>query len=157
MLEFKTLLTAERILLPLHAETKEQAIRRLVAVLAETDSVSDAEQAVQAVLLREHTRTTGIGHALAIPHAKLPNLKRPAMAVGLASEPIIDFDSVDGRPVSVVVLLLSPQGQTAQHIQALARISRLLCVDAFRKRLLKAQSPDEAYRLICEEESSQVR
>ncbi len=74
------------------------------------------------------------------------------MALGIASDPI-DFDSVDKKPVSLVILLVSPLDQTGPHIQALARISRLMLDEDFKKALENAKSAKEAYDLMSERES----
>ena len=74
------------------------------------------------------------------------------IALGIAAQPI-DFDSVDNKPVSIVILLLSPLDQTGPHIQALARISRLMLDEAFRSKLQKATSPNEVCELFTSKEN----
>ena len=74
------------------------------------------------------------------------------MALGVTESPI-DFESVDGKPVSIVILLVSPQDQTGPHIQALARISRLMLDEDFKSDLEKAPSSEAAYKLISERET----
>jgi len=111
----------------LDVPTKEEAICALVARLASADvlSADDQAQTVAAVLRREELATTGIGRGIGIPHTKHPTVRRLAAAV--AHIPAgIDFDAVDGEPVFLVVLLLSPVGQTREHLVALEGVSRLL-------------------------------
>jgi len=74
------------------------------------------------------------------------------MAIGIAHEPI-EFESVDGKPVTILILLVSPADQTGPHIQALARISRLMLDEEFRQKLEKATSADEVYVLLNNKES----
>ena len=74
------------------------------------------------------------------------------MAIGVVSEPI-DFASVDGKPVTIVILLVSPTNKTGPHIQALARISRLMLDEQFKQELEKATSADEAYELLNNKEN----
>ena len=74
------------------------------------------------------------------------------MAIGIAGEPI-DFASVDGKAVKIVILLVSPADQTGPHIQALARISRLMLDEQFKQRLEKATSADEVYELLANKEN----
>ena len=69
------------------------------------------------------------------------------MAVGIAPEPI-DFAGIDGKPVGIILLLVSPANQTGPHIQALARISRLMLDEEFKQSLAKASSAEEAYELL---------
>ncbi|HAU38945.1 MAG TPA: PTS sucrose transporter subunit IIABC [Phycisphaerales bacterium] len=152
MAELKDLLSPGRIRAPLKETTKEGVIRELIDVLAAGDDLRDRDAALQAVLEREKTRTTGIGNGLAIPHGKTDAVGELVMAVGIAPTPV-DFESVDGKPVSLVLLLLSPLDKTGPHIQALARISRLMSLAEFRKKLSAAGSAQEVYDAICAEEA----
>jgi mannitol/fructose-specific phosphotransferase system IIA component (Ntr-type) len=74
------------------------------------------------------------------------------MAIGITREPI-DFESVDGKPVTIIILLVSPLDQTGPHIQALARISRLMLDERFRLSLEKASSAEEVYELLSNKEN----
>jgi 16S rRNA (cytosine967-C5)-methyltransferase len=94
----------------------------------------------EAVWTREQTRTTGIGHGLAIPHGKCAGLSGLAMAIGKPAEPM-DFEAIDGKPVRLIVLLASPPDRTSDHIQALARVSRLMTLEAFRDRSTRGGAP----------------
>jgi len=132
---------------PLAATTKEAAIGELIDLLDADELLTDRDQMLQAVLDREATRTTGIGHALAVPHGKAHACSRLVMAVGKPAEPI-DFQSIDKQPVKVIVLLASPPDQTGPHIQALARISRLMTMENFRNAIFRAESSAELYGII---------
>ena len=101
---------------------------------------------------REHTRSTGIGSGIAIPHGKCKGVKNLVMATGI-SRGGIDFQSIDSKPVYIVVLLVSPIDKTGPHIQALARISRLMLDENFRNNLQNSKSAEELYGLINEKES----
>src|SRR5437660_9023913 len=133
------ILKPENIKVPLEAHSKTEAISELVNVLAKNGSVTDAKKVLDAVLERESTRTTGIGNGLAIPHGKCTGTKDLVMAIGKAGAPI-DFQAIDGRPVSLIWLLTSPPDKTGPHIHALARISRLMTIDKFRQALGAAKS-----------------
>lgn len=132
---------------PLEGKDKESVITELVDLLDANGSLLDKEAALDAVFTREHTRSTGIGSGIAIPHGKCKAVKELVMAFGIASEGI-DFASVDGKPVTIVILLVSPADQTGPHIQALARISRLMLDEEFRQSLEKSTSSDELYELL---------
>jgi len=136
---------------PLEGKDKDSAITELVDLLAENGSLLDRDVVLEAVLLREQTRSTGIGSGIAIPHGKCSGVKELVMAIGIAADPI-DFESIDKRPVKIIVLLASPIDRTGPHIQALARISRLMLDEAFKIRLENAASPEEAYELISTKE-----
>jgi fructose-specific phosphotransferase system IIA component len=147
------ILTVESIRAPLAASDKRGVIDELVDVLAVNKRVVDAAALKEAVWTREQTRTTGIGHGLAIPHGKAPGLPALAMAIGKPAKPM-DFQAIDGQPVRLVVLLASPPDRTSDHIQALARISRLMTMDDFRSRIYEAQSAPEIFELIRSQERS---
>ncbi len=132
---------------PLAARDKRGVIDELVDVLVAAGRVSDARGLKDAVWTRELTRTTGIGHGLAIPHGKSPGMSSIAMAIGKPSAPM-DFQAIDAQPVRLVVLLASPPDRTSDHIQALARISRLMTMDQFRERVYAAGTSDEIYSLL---------
>ena len=93
------------------------------------------------------TRTTGIGQGLAIPHGKSDSVTRLVMAIGKPATPI-EFQSIDKQPVQLIVLLASPPDRTSDHIQALARISRLMTMRDFRERVYAAQDAEELYSLL---------
>jgi fructose-specific phosphotransferase system IIA component len=137
---------------PLEGREKQTVIAELVDLLADNKLVQDRDMALDAVFTREKTRSTGIGSGIAIPHGKCSAVRELVMAMGIARD-AIDFDSVDGKPVSIVILLVSPLDQTGPHIQALARISRLMLDDAFKSSLEQASSAEAAYELLNERES----
>jgi mannitol/fructose-specific phosphotransferase system IIA component (Ntr-type) len=114
--------------------------------------VADANRVLDAVLDREATRTTGIGNGLAIPHGKTTGASDLVMAIGRPKEPI-DFQSIDGRPVTIIWLVSSPPDKTGPHIQALARISKLMLNGSFRQMLNSAQGPQEMFDIIVRQEA----
>lgn len=132
---------------PLKAADKTGAIAELVDLLDEAGTVTDRDAVLHAVLDREATRSTGIGLGLAVPHGKSAGCPKLAMAVGKPATPV-DFESKDGQPVNLIVLLASPPDQTGPHIQALARISRLMLLEPFRRAVADATSGDELYQII---------
>jgi len=138
---------------PLNATDKQAAIDELVDLLAEQGKITNAAEVKDAVWQRESTRTTGIGHGLAIPHGKVGQVDRLVMAIGRPAEPI-DFKAIDGRPVSLIILLVSPADQTGPHIQALATVSRMMTNEKFRHAVREAESAEQVYRLIEEHEKA---
>ncbi len=147
------ILKPENIKVPLVATEKNAAIGELVDLLAGTGDLGDPKKVLEAVLERESTRTTGIGNGLAIPHGKCAGTNNLVMAIGKAATPI-DFQAIDGRPVSLIWLLSSPPDKTGPHIHALARISRLMTLDKFRVALLQAPTAKEMYDIIVQQENS---
>ena len=147
------ILKPANIKVPLESKTKTDAIAELVNLLSSNGDLSDAKKVLDAVLDREATRTTGIGNGLAIPHGKCTGTDHLVMAIGRAATPI-DFQAIDGRPVTLIWLLSSPPDKTGPHIHALARISRLMTVDKFRAALNSAQTAQDVFDIIVKQESS---
>ena len=147
------ILSPDCIAVPLKATDKRGVINELVDMLAASGKVTDPAQLQEAVWTRESTRTTGIGHSLAIPHGKCEGVADLTMAIGKPTEPI-DFASIDGKPVKLVVLLASPLDRTSDHIQALARISRLMYSEEFRAKMYEAESAQGIYDLLHEVETA---
>jgi len=137
----------------LQADNKTDAIKELVELLAANGDIADSRKVLDAVLERESTRTTGIGNGLAIPHGKCSGTTELVMAIGKTDKPI-DFQSIDGRPVSLIWLLSSPPDKTGPHIHALARISRLMTIDKFRQALLQATTAHEMFDIISKQEDA---
>ena len=137
---------------PLEGKSKESVITELVDLLANNGALVDRDVVLEAVFVREETRSTGIGSGIAIPHGKCSGVKELVMSVGIAAEPV-DFDSIDAKPVSIIILLASPIDRTGPHIQALARISRLMLDEEFKSRLENSISAEEVYELISNKEN----
>lgn len=137
---------------PLESKDKKSVITELIDLLDANGLLLNRDAALEATLIREQTRSTGIGSGIAIPHGKCNAVKELVMAIGIAQEPI-DFESVDGKPVSIVILLVSPADQTGPHIQALAKISRLMLDEEFKQSLESSNSADELYELLSKKEN----
>ena len=137
---------------PLKGTDKESAITELVDLLDTAKLLTDKNDVLQSVLSRESTRSTGIGSGIAIPHGKCKGVKDLVMAIGISRQGI-DFQSIDGKAVYIIVLLVSPLDRTGPHIQALARISRLMLDEDFKNKLQNAKSSQELYDLINDKET----
>lgn len=141
------ILTLDCIKSPLDATDKQGAINELVDMLAATGKVKNGPGLRDAVWAREQTRTTGIGHGLAIPHGKCPGVESLAIAIGRPAQPL-EFGAIDNKPVRLIILLASPPDRTSDHIQALAHISRLMTMEEFRQRMYQAANAEEIFELI---------
>jgi len=146
------ILRADCVKVPLQGKTKNAVISELIDLLTDNGMISDKKVASEAVFNREKTRSTGIGSGIAIPHGKCKAVKELVMAMGLTAEPV-DFDSVDDKPVRIVILLISPLDQTGPRIQALARISRLLLDEPFKQMFEQAATAEQAYSLLTRKEA----
>lgn len=146
------LLSPERIKIPLTAVSKEELLRELVDVVTGSDRKEDQDDVLRAVREREAVLSTGIGHGVAIPHGKSSAIGELRMAAGRVVEPI-EFDALDGEPVSLVFLLVGPESAAGPHIKALSRISRIVRRDDVRARLIAAKSAQEFLQALEEAEA----
>ncbi len=137
----------------LTASTKEEVIREMVASLRGAGYFKgpELEEVVRAVLKREMLGSTGIGRGVAIPHAKHASVERLIGTVAI-SRSGVSFDSLDGEPVFVFVLLISPQDRPGDHLRALENVSRCLRDDSFVRSLRQAGSRDTVWALLSEQD-----
>jgi len=110
----------------------------------------DATLVLDAMEERERLGSTGFGRGVAIPHARIPGIRRPVCAVLRLNAPV-SFDSADGLPIDLAFGLLSPDQSGATHLHALAAISRMLRDDRLRDRLAEAQNDETVYALLTSE------
>jgi PTS system nitrogen regulatory IIA component len=135
----------------LTSRDKKGVLEELVSVLVDCGRLKNKEKPLQVLLERERLGSTGIGDGIAIPHGKLKEIKSIICAFGRTKEGI-DFQSIDEKPSHLFFLLFAPEESASEHLQALARISRILKDGRLRKRLMEAASKKELYRLIAEED-----
>lgn len=146
-MKLSDILNPASVKVPLTATDKNNAIAELVDLLYANRLVKKRDGFLNAVLTREQTSSTGIGNGLAVPHGKSFACQQLVMAVGKPQSPIA-YDSIDGEPVKIIILLGSPLNQTGPHIQALARISRLMSQKPCRLAVQNAATGDELYHAI---------
>lgn len=144
------LISPHAILPNLKASNKKQALQEMARKASEL--TGQHERAIFDVLLeRERLGTTGVGHGIAIPHGKLSSLDRVHGVFARLERPI-DFDAIDEQPVDLIFLLLAPEQAGADHLKALARVSRLLRDQSMCEKLRGAQSGDAMYALLTQHE-----
>ena len=139
----------------LTAANKEGVIREMIEALRAAGQFKggDPEDIVRAVLRRELLGSTGIGSAVAIPHTKHASVEKLVGTVALSKNGV-GFDSLDGEPVHVFVLLISPQDRPGDHLRALENVSRALRDDAFVRALRQANTREEIWKLLEEADHS---
>jgi nitrogen PTS system EIIA component len=136
----------------LKAKTKKQLLQELASRAGRLTGLP--ERGIFDVLLqRERLGSTGLGQGIAIPHGKIAGLKGIVGIFARLAEPI-DFDAVDGEPVDIVFLLLAPEGAGADHLKALARISRLLRAGSAVEKLRVSKDAAALYAVLTEGETS---
>jgi PTS system nitrogen regulatory IIA component len=144
------LLTPDRIRVPIVAADKAGALRELTQLLADRAGVP-VQPLLAAVLEREQVLSTGIGHGIAIPHAKSPLVKGLLLVSG-SSPTGVPFDALDGEPVRLFFLLIGPDDAAGQHVKALSRIARLVRRESVREHLLAAATPEAFHQVLVEAE-----
>jgi fructose-specific phosphotransferase system IIA component len=147
------ILSANSTIVGLKSETKDGIIEELVDSLEVGKAITDRDKVLQAVLEREKIMSTGIGDGIAIPHGKSDAVVELAAALGTHKRGV-EFEALDGEPAYVFFLLVSPANVSGPHIKALARISRLLKNDDFKKKLIEAGSAEEVLQAIEAEEKA---
>ncbi len=133
------LLTPGSITLRLKARGKREAIVELVELLESGHGLDSQGEILDRVLRREAMMSTGIGNGVAIPHGKARAADRMVAACAVCPEGV-DFDAEDGQPVHLLVLFVSPENATTQHVRALANLSRLVKEESVRRALREAPS-----------------
>jgi PTS system nitrogen regulatory IIA component len=146
------ILDKEFVIAELGARDKKSVLEELVSIMVEHGRLRDKEKTVEVLLEGERLGSTGIGDGIAIPHGKLKEIKSIICSFG-RTRAGIDFQSIDEKPTYLFFLLLAPEDSASEHLQALARLSRLLKDDRTRKRLLEADSKEDIYRIITEEDA----
>jgi PTS system nitrogen regulatory IIA component len=135
------------------AELSGATVASVLAELARPVAAAGLEAPViaAALLAREKLGSTGVGEGVAVPHCKVPRLASLTACLG-RSRAGVDFRALDGKPTHVFVALFAPERAGAEHLQALARVSRLLKRPEFRRALLDAPDAAAMYRLVVDED-----
>jgi len=137
MSEQAHLVPADAVLLDSQASSKSAIIAEIVGLLPSIDP----DQALAVVMEREKLGSTGIGHGIAIPHGRLPDLDAPVTALARHAAGV-DLDAIDGRPVHIVVLLLAPENEDRSHLEILASLARTLQQKPVRQAIMQADSTE---------------
>lgn len=135
----------------LRGRNKHAVLREMAEWMATHTESMNTERLYQVLLDREKISSTAIGEGVAIPHGKMAGIERIAGVFGRSSSGV-DFDSLDGGLTYLFFLLVAPENSAADHLKALARISRLLKDPAFRARLMAGQTREELFATIREED-----
>jgi len=135
----------------LESQSKDEAIEELISSLAAAGELPPGaeEDIVAAVQEREKLGSTGIGRGVAVPHAKFEGVDRPVAAIGISTEGI-DFQSLDGDPVQLIVLLVSSPDHATDHIRALETVARRLRDNMFCKLLMQSRTNKDVWELVVE-------
>ncbi|HMM14710.1 MAG: PTS IIA-like nitrogen regulatory protein PtsN [Parvibaculum sp.] len=147
-MELEDLVSPEGVIAHLKVTSKKQALQELAQRAAALTGVSE-RTVFETLLERERLGSTGVGQGIAIPHGKLSQLTRLHGLFARLDTPV-DFDSVDDQPVDLIFLLLAPESAGADHLKALARISRLLRNQAVVEKLRASDDPAALFAILTE-------
>ncbi|MEX2453368.1 MAG: PTS IIA-like nitrogen regulatory protein PtsN [Rhodospirillaceae bacterium] len=153
-MEIEDILKENCVVTSLKATSKKQALQELANRASRLTGLEERE-IFDVLLERERLGTTGVGSGIAIPHGKLPQLETLFGCFARLDEPV-DFDSVDNQPVDLIFLLLAPESAGADHLKALARISRVLRNNASCDKLRSAASANAIYDLLTADAQSRA-
>ncbi len=147
------LLGEPQILTGIQGREKGGLIETLLAPLLSLGRLKPEQRGpvLDALLAREKIASTGMEHGIAIPHASVDGIEGALAVLGLAPEGV-PFQSADGKPARILVLLVIPRKAVAEHTRTLAGIAKLLQYEELREALLRARSPREVLKIIREEE-----
>lgn len=156
-MKFSDFVATDAIRSDVEAGTKQGVIREMAEALAEAGKIAPAELEgiVKAIMKREDLGSTGIGRGVAVPHTKHPSVDRLVGTVAVSRKGI-DFESLDGEPVHLLFLLVSPPDRPGDHLRALENISRQLRDDDFCRRLKASATPADIEQLLEEADSHGV-
>jgi fructose PTS system EIIBC or EIIC component len=134
----------------LESKDKMQAIEELASTFEGTPVCTDIQVLIKALKEREEIMSTGIGFGIAIPHAKIAEVKKLRFAIGVSKEGI-NFDSMDGKPVHLIILVAAGETQHKDYLGLLSNIMALLKNEDFKEKIINAESVDEIITLLKEQ------
>ena len=146
------LLHEENVVAEIGARNKGDALSELAGKMVELYPKLNRDVLMKTLLERERLGSTGIGDGVAISHGKLQEMKELALVFG-RSRTGVEFDSMDGKPVHLIFLLVAPEESVGEHLKVLARISKLLKNPETRQKLLDAAGPAEICAAVASEEA----
>lgn len=144
-------LTPSVIKIGLQSEDKEELFEEMVQLLVDAGRITDRNAVLEALIERESQMTTGIAHWIGLPHGKVEGIEGLILALGISAKGI-EYDSLDGEPVYIVLMVLAEADNPGPHIEALAEISRLFSTPGVTERLREAKTPEAVLQLIRAEE-----
>jgi PTS system nitrogen regulatory IIA component len=151
-MKIEDILAEDLVVADLSARSKNEVLVELAHAVTNAHPELDVAKLVGALEERERLNSTALGDGVAIPHGKLPGLKRVFAAFGRSRQGV-DFQSLDGKPTHLFFVLAAPEDSAGAHLKALARISRLLKDATFRDRLLEAPDAHAIWAIIRDEDA----
>jgi mannitol/fructose-specific phosphotransferase system IIA component (Ntr-type) len=145
------LLTPALVKIGLESTEKDELFQEMVQLFLNSGQIHDRQAAIRALAEREAKMSTGIARWIGLPHGKLQEAQGILLAIG-TSRKGIEYDSLDGEPVHVVIMVFAEVGNPGPHIEALAEISRLFSIPGFTERVREAKTAADLLRVIKDQE-----
>jgi PTS system nitrogen regulatory IIA component len=146
-------LGSDAIMTGIKIKDKEALISEMVKRLEQLKKINNTTDIIEALLQREQLGSTGIGNGIALPHVKTANVKKLVGSLAVVNGGV-DFNSMDGNPVNLIFLVLSPADNNTAYLNAMANISRLFRDKMFRNNILEAKSSEEIINIIKEADNN---
>ena len=150
-IEVSKILSPNRVVF-INQSSKQDALTELAGVLATASQVKRADELLNEILKREELMSTAIGRGIAIPHVRLSSVSDLVMAVGICKTPVIDFQTLDDKPVNLLIMIAAAYNQHTYYLKTLSYFSAKLKIQDFRESILNAVNEEEAYRFFCHEQ-----
>ena len=131
----------------IEAKDKESALKEMVGLLSTARSIRDNQEFEKAIMDREKILSTSIGLGIAIPHVRLDSVTDITIAIGVLKKGI-EYESFDGQPVNIIIMIASPSGAHREYLRTLAKIALFLKNSSLRNKILSAVTPDEIYTAL---------
>lgn len=146
-MKISEILHKDSINLNLFVKSKDELLDEMLKLAIASGKITNEADVKREIIKRENIMSTGVGGGIALPHAKSNSIKDSIGALAILTEPV-DYDSLDNKPVNIVLLLLGKENNVGNHLRLLSKISRLLNDDSFRNDLLKCRNPIDILRLF---------
>ncbi len=153
-MQISDILSPESVVSNLKVTSKKQALQELSKRISEVAELEDRD-VLEILLDREKLGTTGVGNGIAIPHGKMESLEKLHGLFARLERPV-EFESIDERPVDLIFLLLAPETAGADHLKALAQVSRLLRDKSMCEKLRGSDSSEALYALLTDQTANQA-
>lgn len=145
--EIKSILTPDRCLV-LNVNGKDKILNALIDVCANLPGIRNRNELAEAIFSREKLMSTGIGLGIAVPHVRLSGVKNIGAAFALNTTPIYDYESLDGLPVQIVIMIVAGRNQHSEYLQILSTFASFLKDEKTRTRLLACKTGSDVYALL---------
>ena len=146
-IKIKEILNPSHVVL-LETHSKDVALMTILDRLAESGAIDDKAAVAEGIFQREKLMSTGIGLGIGIPHVRMDGIESLLMAVGLSTEDISDYETLDNQPVRLIFMILAGKDQHVLHVKTMAAISRRIKNPVLREMIMQARKPETIYNLL---------